>query len=169
MIARREGGTCALCAETFKVGDCLWPLNGPAKKTSYAHKSCAELTPGGLVTPTCKHWLKQGACVFRDSCLFAHPEPAACHSRAPDQQAGSAAATAAVEGGAKPPRQQGARRRRPVANDSRALAFRVFLIETFGRALLEKGSGVLDVGGGNGELAFQLSNLSGLPSTVVGS
>ena len=42
-----------------------------------------------------------------------------------------------------------------------------FLIDTFGRELLNQGSGVLDVAGGKGELSFELVNLNGIQATVV--
>lgn len=42
-----------------------------------------------------------------------------------------------------------------------------FLIDTFGRELLNEGSGVLDVAGGKGELSFELVNLNGINATVV--
>lgn len=42
-----------------------------------------------------------------------------------------------------------------------------FLINTFGRELLNEGSGVLDVAGGKGELSFELVNLNGINATVV--
>lgn len=42
-----------------------------------------------------------------------------------------------------------------------------FLLDTYGRELLSSGSGVLDVAGGKGELAFELVNLNNIPATVV--
>ena len=49
----------------------------------------------------------------------------------------------------------------------RAAAFRRFLISTFGRAEMASGSGVLDVCGGQGGLAFELLNLHDVPVTVI--
>ena len=51
-------------------------------------------------------------------------------------------------------------------NQFRVTVFRTWLIDTFGEARLRAGAGVLDVAGGKGELAFELSNLSGIPATV---
>jgi ubiquinone/menaquinone biosynthesis C-methylase UbiE len=48
-----------------------------------------------------------------------------------------------------------------VRNENRAAMFRLWLLDTYGAALLSEGSGMLDVGAGKGELAFQLINLSG--------
>lgn len=42
-----------------------------------------------------------------------------------------------------------------------------FLLDTFGRERLASGSGVLDVAGGKGHIAFELVNLNGIPATVV--
>ena len=42
-----------------------------------------------------------------------------------------------------------------------------WLLDTFGRALLAAGAGVLDVAGGKGALAFELANLNGLRATVL--
>ena len=42
-----------------------------------------------------------------------------------------------------------------------------FLLDEFGDAVLRRGSGVLDVAGGKGEVAFELVNLNGIPATVV--
>lgn len=42
-----------------------------------------------------------------------------------------------------------------------------FLIDTFGRELLDRGSGVLDIAGGKGELSFELVNLNNIQATVV--
>lgn len=42
-----------------------------------------------------------------------------------------------------------------------------FLIDTFGREVLNSGTGVLDIAGGKGELSFELVNLNGIQATVV--
>ena len=54
-----------------------------------------------------------------------------------------------------------------VRNDNRVSVFRRWLLRTFGEEFLRSGSGVLDVAGGKGELAFELLNLHRVPSTVV--
>lgn len=42
-----------------------------------------------------------------------------------------------------------------------------FLIDAFGREALGRGSGVLDIGGGRGELSFELLNLNNIRATIV--
>ncbi len=42
-----------------------------------------------------------------------------------------------------------------------------FLLDTFGDDCLRRGSGVLDVAGGKGELSFELVNLNRIWSTVL--
>lgn len=44
---------------------------------------------------------------------------------------------------------------------------RRFLLDTFGQASLACGSGVLDVGGGKGELSFELLNLNSIRATII--
>ncbi|KAG2433860.1 hypothetical protein HXX76_008214 [Chlamydomonas incerta] len=69
-----------------------------------------------------------------------------------------------------PPSQQGFRmpaRRNRVRNKFRVSVFRSWLLDTFGADYLCRGSGVLDVAGGKGELAFELLNLNGVPASVL--
>ena len=42
-----------------------------------------------------------------------------------------------------------------------------FLLDAFGREALGRGSGVLDIGGGRGELSFELLNLNNIRATIV--
>jgi hypothetical protein len=42
-----------------------------------------------------------------------------------------------------------------------------FLLDMFGRERLREGTGVLDIAGGKGDLAFELVNLNNIPATVV--
>lgn len=54
-----------------------------------------------------------------------------------------------------------------VKTGERFTVFRQWLAETFGIANLKAGSGVLDVAGGKGELAFKLVNYAEIPTTIV--
>ena len=58
------------------------------------------------------------------------------------------------------------RQRRP-KNGARAGAFRHFLLRTFGEEILRSGSGVLDVAGGQGVVAFELLNIHSIPVTII--
>ena len=57
--------------------------------------------------------------------------------------------------------------RKKLQNCERAGIFRQFLVRAFGAETLRAGSGVLDVAGGHGFLAFELENVARVPVTVV--
>ena len=57
--------------------------------------------------------------------------------------------------------------RKKLQNCERAGIFRQFLVRAFGAETLRTGSGVLDVAGGHGFLAFELENVARVPVTVV--
>ncbi|BDA45808.1 hypothetical protein COCOBI_07-5950 [Coccomyxa sp. Obi] len=79
----------------------------------------------------------------------------------------SLAALHAASNAARAVQNRGPGKRNKVKNRFRAGVFRRFLLDTYGRELLSSGSGVLDVAGGKGELAFELVNLNNIPATVV--
>jgi hypothetical protein len=58
-------------------------------------------------------------------------------------------------------------RRNRLRNEFKAGTFRRWLIDTYSLSALEAGSGVLDIAGGKGELAFEFVNLNDCPCTVV--
>eukprot|EP01130_Rhizamoeba_saxonica_P007612 TRINITY_DN3078_c0_g1_i2.p1 TRINITY_DN3078_c0_g1~~TRINITY_DN3078_c0_g1_i2.p1 ORF type:complete len:304 (-),score=41.99 TRINITY_DN3078_c0_g1_i2:610-1521(-) len=92
----------------------------------------------------CKHWVRtQGHCSFGDNCKFGHPVP--IPSTPIDQ-----------------PRPG---KRPKIRNRAKAGIFRRWLIDTFGKAILQ--SGLIEVAGGKGELSFELVNLNGIPCTVI--
>ena len=62
----------------------------------------------------------------------------------------------------RPPKQ-----RKAIQKDERAGVFRKFLVDTYGAAALRCGSGVLDVAGGQGSLAFELLNIDEIPCTII--
>ena len=53
------------------------------------------------------------------------------------------------------------------SSGDKATTFRKWLVERYSAATLNSGSGVLDVAGGNGELAFKLLNFSEIQTTIV--
>ncbi|CAL8470609.1 g10151 [Coccomyxa elongata] len=79
----------------------------------------------------------------------------------------SLAALHAASNAARAVQNRGPGKRNKVKNRFRAGVFRRFLLDTYGRQLLSSGSGVLDIAGGKGELAFELVNLNNIPATVV--
>lgn len=161
LVAHRDGGVCPLCTCSLAAGDALWPLTATPRQL-FAHRACAardaQCAPADLVPPACKHWSKRGACQFGADCFFTHcpreggASVASCkNSAAPATEANaavaaaSAAAPAAAWGkAAAKAGRYAVRKRRPVANDSRAFAFRAFLIDTFGLDLLASGRLVVD-------------------------
>lgn len=133
--AHHDGGICDLCHGSFSVGDKLWPIenDNPKKKQQYVHFDCAATEAGGidrLRPPICKHWKKKGFCAFGDSCFFSHELTVSSVPLTPSSSQQNKSKV---------------KKRKPVANDSRAFAFRAFLIDTFGLELMNQGSGVLDV------------------------
>eukprot|EP00516_Mucochytrium_quahogii_P013032 CAMPEP_0203793738 /NCGR_PEP_ID=MMETSP0100_2-20121128/6044_1 /ASSEMBLY_ACC=CAM_ASM_000210 /TAXON_ID=96639 /ORGANISM=" , Strain NY0313808BC1" /LENGTH=418 /DNA_ID=CAMNT_0050697575 /DNA_START=336 /DNA_END=1592 /DNA_ORIENTATION=- len=54
-----------------------------------------------------------------------------------------------------------------VKTNERFTVFRTWIAREFGLERLQRGSGVLDVAGGKGELAFKLLNYGGVPTTIV--
>ncbi|KAL4419682.1 hypothetical protein ABPG75_006780 [Micractinium tetrahymenae] len=129
-------------------------------------KVSSELECGGEA-PICKHWRSRGFCLFGERCAFRHP-PGCLNQQ--EQERAQLAAQQAVLNSSNSGRRGGARagqRRKEPKNKFRASTFRRFLIDTFGREVLRQGTGVLDVAGGRGELAFELLNLNGVPATVV--
>ena len=175
----KQTSTCSVCFATIEVGAPLWPhpswsSKGPAP---FIHTACAEAIARAagnvLLPPICKHWARKGACAYEATCFFRHPKleaPASdpAKSGGGDDEKGDVGAGGGgglAEGGGG----QRRRKKRPkVRNDSRAFVFRKFLLEHFGGAEgLRKGSGVVEVGGGKGELAYQLQNLNEVACTVV--
>ena len=74
---------------------------------------------------------------------------------------------AEVKAKADQPRRIGTWKRRVTRKSGKASIFRRWLIDNFGLDLLSSGSGILDVAGGKGEVAFELVNLNRIPTTVV--
>ena len=91
----------------------------------------------------CRHWWRKRDCRMGDKCRFAHPDVTTLPSY---------------------PR---SRYRQQTRNAGRIGIFRRWLLRTFGKERLASGSGVMDVAGGKGMLAFELLNVHGIEGTVV--
>ena len=94
--------------------------------------------------------------MYGERCKFAHPA---------DERVYGGAAAAAEEGGGDSP-SFGGRVRRRVKKRGRCGLLRRFLLDVFGLDALRRGP-VLDVGGGKGELSFELENLNDVRCVVV--
>jgi hypothetical protein len=138
-VARKET-TCVICGAHIAIGAPIRPLEGK----QWACRGCIDKDDER--TPVCKHWLRRGCCTLGEECTFRHPE----HVRCSEPRAGMQ------------------RKKRPtVYNEGRAAVLRRWLLDTFGSDYLRSGSGVLDVAGGKGDLAFQLWNLNNILATLV--
>ncbi|KAK3280912.1 hypothetical protein CYMTET_11271 [Cymbomonas tetramitiformis] len=169
--ARQRTYTCRICGGTVAPGSEIFDIS---RKTEpgfiWAHFLC--VTGDNVRRPSCRHWTRRGSCAFGSSCFFSHDAPAA---------------TLPTEGGrgasgfhTGPPLPHAERLPLPKGTQAGSLASRAkvnktgrqghlrrFLLDTFGPERLQSGSGVLDVAGGKGELAFELLNLHGVRATVV--
>ena len=113
------------------------------------------------IPPVCRHWRRTGVCLYASKCKFLHPPEERGHlPAAGDANAGEGSAKGTRRGEGK----GGGRKR--VKKRGKCGFFRRFLIDTFGVEALCRGP-VLDVGGGRGELSFELENLNDVRCIVV--
>eukprot|EP00884_Botryococcus_braunii_P010341 jgi/Botrbrau1/19308/Bobra.0073s0047.1 len=110
----------------------------------------------------CKYWINTGKCHKGAVCRYAHP---------PESEDG-AVRLAWVASRKQARRQAAAAGGDPHAASAaskrhRARIFADWIVSTFGLDFLRSGSGVVDVAGGRGELAFYLQNVHGIHTTVV--
>ena len=170
LIAAEEH-ECKECGKVILVGEHTRPMISgiphemkQSKKPvlHWAHLDCVDQDDERV--PICKHWQKRG-CMYSDKCYFRHPPKTS--SLGSSSSAGVVCcSTIKVEGGSR--LKNGSRQRRRIYNEGRCGAVRRWCIRVFGEEYLrECGSGVLDVAGGKGELAFEFFNLNGIVSTVV--
>ena len=158
-----------------------------ALRRRWVHLDCARrrAAQGGrlLKPPHCKHWLRRGACAFGDACFFIHDPQRGQQARARLQREAEAARKKAEARGRNrhgellERRESAPRRgrRARVRNTHRASMLRRRIVALFGREALggrradgSEGTGVvLDVGGGKGELAFELTRLEHIPCCVI--
>lgn len=65
---------CILCGAVIQPGSEYKAVH--LRKTAgyiWAHFACVELPPPNR--PVCRHWKRYGSCAFKETCIFAHPEP----------------------------------------------------------------------------------------------
>ena len=110
--------------------------------------------------PVCRHWSRTGTCLYAERCRFLHP---------PDRDGVDAydPSNKPVErSDEKGDPERGTQGRRRVRKRGKCGFLRRFMLDTFGLDRLRRGV-VLDVGGGNGELSFELENLNDVRCVVV--
>jgi hypothetical protein len=140
------------------------------------------------IAAVCRHWAKfAGYCAFRDTCKFLHPLELV-DKDAPALETGSATSETMrrrlafvrmkkqqekgkqqqQEGGNKSSTKKWRRGKPSVRNGGRAGALARFITEKLGSSASDAlAGGILDVGGGKGELAFQLHSLRRWNTTVI--
>jgi hypothetical protein len=180
LLRSREGmfNLCRLCGELISVGAIIWPMPEEGVKRSrktWVHLACAADKLGEpLVAPRCKHYMRNGFCLFRQTCFFEHPPEIAAtdglqafSEEESRRQGVERAQLRAADGQAAGARATMGRRRNKVRNQHRAATIRRWLVQTYGLDALAAGSGVLEVAGGKGEISFQLVKVNGVAATNV--
>ncbi|KFM27435.1 hypothetical protein F751_1212 [Auxenochlorella protothecoides] len=115
----------------------------------------------------CKHWERMGVCFYKDRCVFRHPaERLEELQRVAARQAAFKAARRTTND-IRCKENRGPGKRNRVRNRFRAGTLRRWLLDAVGEDRLRRGSGILDVAAGKGELAFEFLNLNGIPSTAL--
>ena len=167
---------CRICGKLMGAGEEIFPTKDRNKPGFiWAHYECAKRVicgngasvakqPSAEKRKVCKHWLKKGKCAFGDGCFFAHT---ATGTNIDDELSRAAQAKprrSRIRNGLT---RRAGRQRPKVANTSRCAILRRFILDRVHIDRLRKGSGVLDVAGGKGELAFELNHVNGIPATVV--
>ena len=103
--------------------------------------------------PVCRHWSRTVTCLYAERCRFLHPP----YRRGVDAYDPSNKPVERSDEKGDPER--GTQGRRRVRKRGKCGFLRRFMLDTFGLERLRRGV-VLDVGGGNGELSFELENLN---------
>jgi len=164
---------CTICNTNINnEEDVIFPLS---KKNIpgfiWAHYSCildivGNLKDGEIPTfkckTVCKHWKKKGYCSFRKGCFFSHPPNERFNKKNLPYNKKKRMKKRVKNGKS---RREG-RQRPKVANTSRASILRRFLLGKIGSERLKKGTGILDIAGGKGELAFEFNYVNGISATV---
>ena len=112
-------------------------------------------------TTPCKFWLNQGACHKGAACRYSHAGDRAAQSKEwIDARKRRRRALAVAEGDPH--------FFEPLATKAhRASKFAEWLVRTFGVETLSRGSGVLDVAGGRGDVSWELHTVRKVPCTLV--
>ncbi|KAL6768163.1 hypothetical protein ACKKBF_B38055 [Auxenochlorella protothecoides x Auxenochlorella symbiontica] len=164
---------CATCNAPILQGESMFPASDSVHGDSrYHHLDCALRGTGSMEAllasaPVCKHWERMGICFYKDRCVFRHPaERLEELQRVAARQAAFKAARRTTND-IRCKENRGPGKRNRVRNRFRAGTLRRWLLDAVGEDRLRRGSGILDVAAGKGELAFEFLNLNGIPSTAL--
>ena len=141
-----------------------YPLPPPQEGNHAAAVQTGDEPSSGSVA-LCKHWVRGGCsttgCGFRHAFANEHEERTVREARlrwAAQRKAHEDADDPFVSGG-----ESGGKS----AHGQRHAEFAAWLLQTFGAEVLRGGSGVLDVAGGGGDLAFELQCRNGVRTTLL--
>ncbi|ETV92149.1 hypothetical protein H310_13402 [Aphanomyces invadans] len=111
----------------------------------------------------CKYYFNNASCVRGHACQFFHGKPEEYNDLRKEWLAKRLQlkrAVSAIPGDQHDPNEK-------KLKSARAKLFTEWLVATFGKALLRQGSGVLDVAGGRGDIAYELWITHNVPCTLV--
>ena len=102
----------------------------------------------------CRHWLN-GKCLYGENCKLYHIPNGFGMNKLSQRKY------------RKKNKNKDKRLRKKRRNCRRHSQFRYWLLDNFGRKLLNYGNGIIDVAGGKGILSFEFVNLNGINSCVI--
>lgn len=144
---------CFICNEIIEIDQDTQPIESSIKSIqpnkrqvfNWCHSACVH--KDDIRIPICKHWTTRGICIFKETCLFRHPE---------EERKTKALQRQKTKDG----------QRNRVYKEGRAGVMRRWLLRTFGEDYLKSGT-VLDVAGGKGELSFELYYLNNIQTCII--
>ncbi|KAF9414821.1 hypothetical protein BGZ94_000273 [Podila epigama] len=118
---------------------------------------------GDSTQPHCKFWLNSGKC-HKQQCEFWHEtDPVKLKAERRRWVQERIQSKRQISHHSCDPHQKTTKNQ----HRERSLYFAQWLIDTFSRALLDSGSGVLDIAGGRGDLSWELQTRQGIRSTII--
>ena len=139
------------------VAVALLPHTGTRADAEDSAMQATATGAGGNVAAVCRHWKRGGVCFYAAKCKFRHPI---------EEKGAPSVGTGALDKAGRKTFVDGKKKRARVRKRGKCGHLRRFLLDTFGLEALLEGP-VLDVGGGKGELSFELCNLNGVECVIV--